>query len=192
MKIGIFGGSFNPPHLGHTALAIEAMEHFKLDKVFFVPTNISPHKENDATDISKRLDMLKLAVSANSRFEIQDCEIKRGGVSYTIDTVRELKSNYPDDEFYLIVGSDLANDFSTWKDYQDLRKQIKIAVACRNNYPLEEKSNFILLEIAQFYISSSQIRQLVKEGHSIRHLVKDSVADYIERHKLYKKGSQDD
>jgi len=185
MKIGILGGTFNPPHLGHSALAIEATEQLKLDKVLFVPTNIPPHKEADDTDIARRLDMLKLAISGSKKFEIEDCEIKRGGRSYTIDTVKELKTKYPDDDFYLIVGSDLANDFFTWKDYQQLKKLIAIAVACRNNYPLKEKDNFILLDIAQFYISSSQIRQLIKQGHCIRHLVKDSVADYIEKHNLY-------
>jgi len=186
MKIGILGGSFNPPHLGHSALAIEATEQLKLDRVLFVPSNISPHKDNDDTSASRRLDMLKLVTSGNKRFQIEDCEIKRGGVSYTIDTVKELKSKYSDDHFYLIIGSDLANDFSSWRNFQELKQEIKIAVACRNNHPLEEKSSFILLEIAQFYISSSKIRQLVKQGHCIRHLVKDSIADYIEKHKLYK------
>ncbi len=188
MKIGILGGTFNPVHLGHSALAIEAMEHLKLDKVLFVPTNIAPHKDNEGTDSTRRLDMVKLVVCANSHFEIEDCEIKRGGTSYTIDTVRELKKKYPDDELCLIVGSDLANDFSSWKDHQEVKKIIKIAVACRNNYPLKDKDDFILLDIAQFYISSSQIRGLIKEGHNIRHLVKDGVADYIEKHKLYTGG----
>lgn len=186
MKIGILGGTFNPPHLGHSALAIEAVEQLKLDKVLFVPTNIPPHKDIDNSDISSRRDMLKIVIAGNNKFEIEDCEIKRGGTSYTIDTVRELKKKYPDDQPYLIVGSDLANDFSSWKDYQELKKIITIAVACRNNYPLKEKDDFVLLDIAQLYISSSQIRQLINDGHCIQHLVKDSVADYIEKHNLYK------
>ena len=185
MKIGILGGTFNPPHLGHSALAVEAMEHLKLDKALLVPTNIAPHKENDSINIKRRLDMVKLAFSGDRRFEIEDCEIKRGGTSYTIDTIRELKRKYPNDQFYLIVGSDLANDFSSWKDYQELKKLVKIAVACRNDYPLKEKDDFILLAIAQLYISSSQIRQLVKEGHCIKHLVREKVANYIEKHNLY-------
>jgi nicotinate-nucleotide adenylyltransferase len=186
MKIGILGGTFSPPHLGHSALAIEALEHLKLDRVLLIPTNISPHKDNDSTSILKRLDMVKIMISSDQRIKIEDCEIKRGGTSYTIDTVRELKKKYPGDEFYLIVGSDLANDFSSWKSFPELKKETRIVVGCRNNYPLKEKDNFILLDIAQFYISSSQIRELIKKGHSIRHLVKDSVADYVEKHKLYK------
>lgn len=185
MKIGIFGGTFNPPHLGHSVLAIEAMEQLKLDKALFVPTNIAPHKQNDPIDIKRRLDMVKLAFLADKRFKVEDCEIKRGGTSYTIDTIRELKRKYPDGQFYLIIGSDLANDFPRWKEYQEVEKLIKIAVACRDNYPLKEKGNFILLDIAQLYISSSQIRQLVRDGHCIQHLVREKVADYIEKHRLY-------
>ncbi|MCF7908461.1 MAG: nicotinate (nicotinamide) nucleotide adenylyltransferase [Candidatus Omnitrophica bacterium] len=185
MKIGILGGTFNPPHLGHSVLAIEAMEQLKLDKVLLVPTNIAPHKQNDKVEVARRLDMISLAFSQDKRFKIEDCEIKRGGTSYTIDTIKELKDKYPDDQFYLIIGSDLANDFSSWKDYQEVKKLIKIAVACRNNYPLKEKDDFILLDIAQLYISSSQIRQLFKEGHCIEHLVKDRVFEYIKKHNLY-------
>ena len=185
MKIGILGGAFNPPHLGHLILAQNVLSGLGLDKIFFIPTNISPHKESNNVGATERLEMLKLTVADNENFQVLDLEMKRGGTSYTIDTVKELKTKYPDDDFYLIVGSDLANDFFTWKDYQQLKKLIAIAVACRNNYPLKEKDNFILLDIAQFYISSSQIRQLIKQGHCIRHLVKDSVADYIEKHNLY-------
>lgn len=185
MKIGILGGTFSPPHLGHSVLAIEAMEQLKLDKVLFVPTNIAPHKQSDSIDVLRRLDMINLAFLQDKRFEIEDCEIKRGGTSYTIDTIKELRKKYPSDEFYLIIGSDLANDFSSWKDYQEVKNLITIAVACRNNYPLKAKNNFILLDIAQLYISSSQIRQLVKEGHCIEHLVKDKVFEYIKKHNLY-------
>lgn len=185
MKIGILGGTFNPPHLGHRVLAFEAIEHLKLDKVLIVPTNIAPHKQRDSLDISRRLDMIKLAFSGDEHFQIEDCEIKRGGTSYTIDTIRELEKRYPDDQFYLIVGSDLANDFTSWKDYSLLKSLITIVVACRNDYPLKEKDDFVLLDIAQLYISSSQIRQLASQGHSIQHLVKDKVADYIKKHNLY-------
>ncbi len=188
MKIGILGGTFSPPHLGHSALAIEAAEKLKLDKVLFIPTNISPHKENDDTLVSRRFDMVELVISGYKNFVLEDCEIKRGGTSYTIDTVKELKAKYPDDEFYLIVGSDLANDFSSWKDFSELKKLTQIVVGCRNNFPLKEKDGFILLDIAQFYISSSEIRKLVSQGHCVRHLVKETIADYIKKHNLYKQG----
>jgi len=186
MKIGILGGTFNPPHVGHLILAQEVAQKLSLDKIFFIPTNIPPHKESHNVKGSDRLNMVKLAVKEDSRFEVLDLEIKRGGVSYTIDTVRELKNKFKRAEFYLIVGSDLANDFPTWKYFENLKKAVKIVVAKRRAYPLETKNRFIIAQIVQMGISSSYIRGLIKKGFSVKYLVIDSVAKYIERHKLYK------
>jgi nicotinate-nucleotide adenylyltransferase len=117
MRIGILGGTFNPPHLGHLILAEEVREKLNLDKIFFIPTNIPPHKSTESVSSWHRFNMVKLAIKSNPYFEVLDLEIKRGGVSFTIDTIKELKSKFPRDEFYLIVGSDLASTFSTWKDF---------------------------------------------------------------------------
>ncbi|UCG35672.1 MAG: nicotinate-nucleotide adenylyltransferase [Candidatus Omnitrophota bacterium] len=186
MKIGILGGTFNPPHMGHLVLAQEVLDKLKLDKIFFIPTNIPPHKENEGIETKHRLAMVSLSMEANDSFELIDVEIKRGGISYTIDTLRQLIQQFPHDEFYLIVGSDLANDFSSWKEQQELKKLAKIVVACRDKYPLKKQDDFIVLDIIQINISSSQIRGLVKKGHSIRYLVPEAVASYIEEHHLYR------
>ncbi|MCM8787328.1 MAG: nicotinate-nucleotide adenylyltransferase [Candidatus Omnitrophica bacterium] len=186
MKIGILGGTFNPPHIGHLILAQEAKEKLGLNKIFFIPTNIPPHKESHNVSAFDRFNMTKLATEDNKYFEVLDLEIKRGGVSYTIDTVRELKKIYPRDTFFLIVGSDLANDFSTWKYFGQLKKEIKIIVAKRKAYPLRIKNNFIVLDIVQVGISSSYIRGLIKKGFSIKYLVSPKVEKYITEHKLYK------
>lgn len=186
MKIGILGGTFNPPHAGHIIIAEDISNALKLDKVFFIPTNLSPHKENDNIGGQIRLDMVRLAISGNPSFEALSLEIERGGVSFTIDTVRELKRRYPEDEFYLIVGSDLANQFSSWKDYRDIEKEVKIVVANRREYPLDKKNLYSKVEIRQIKLSSSQIRELVRSGSSLKGLVEESVADYIEKHSLYK------
>ena len=114
MKIGILGGTFNPPHIGHLILAQTAEEKLGLDKVFFIPTNTPPHKNTFLLEAKHRLAMVKLTVEDHKSFKALDWEIKRGGFSYTIDTIRELKSKYPGDQFFLIVGSDLANDFNSW------------------------------------------------------------------------------
>ena len=132
MKIGILGGTFNPPHVGHLILAQEVTDVLGLDKVFFIPTNISPHKKSEP-NASSRFNMVELAVSGNSSFEVLDLELKRGGVSYTIDTIRQLKQENPNDEFYLIMGSDLANEFSSWKNCREIKKEVKIAVVDREN-----------------------------------------------------------
>ncbi|MDD5194187.1 MAG: nicotinate-nucleotide adenylyltransferase [Candidatus Omnitrophica bacterium] len=186
MKIGILGGTFNPPHIGHLILAQEVYQKLNLDKIFFVPTNIPPHKESHNVKAADRLKMLRLTAEEDKNFEVLDLEIKRGGVSYTIDTVKELKNQYPKAEFYLIVGSDLANDFPTWKYFEGLKKAVKIVVAKRRAFPLQSKNRFIILRIVQMGISSSYIRGLIKKGFSVKYLVTDSVARYIEKRKLYK------
>jgi len=185
-KIGILGGTFNPVHIGHLVIAEGVLRGLGLDKVFFIPTNISPHKENGMVSPEHRLQMIKLALAGNESFEVLDIEIKRGGVSYTIDTVQELKKRYPDDELYLIVGSDLANSFSSWKDSGELQKMAKVVVAKRDNHPLKEKDSFIIVKIVQVDISSSALRDMLKKGRSIKGLVKDGVVSYIEKHNLYK------
>jgi nicotinate-nucleotide adenylyltransferase len=186
MKIGILGGTFNPPHIGHLILAQEVAQKLGLDKVFFIPTNLPPHKESHNVDARHRLAMTKLATKGDSHFEVLDLEIKRGGVSYTIDTVRELKARYRGAVFYLIVVSDLANDFPAWKYFQDLRRAVTIVVAKRRAYPLEHRNRFIVVNIVQMGISSSHIRGLIKKRFSVQYLVTDQVAQYIEKHKLYK------
>ncbi len=186
MKIGVLGGAFNPPHIGHLTLAQDILEILSLDKVFFIPTNISPHKEALEVDVKLRLEMAKLATSGNKKFEVLDLETKRGGVSFTIDTIRELKKRFPKDDFYLIIGSDLAKTFSTWKNYQDLKKEVKIIVAKRREYPLDGNEFYHTVNIRQVETSSSQIRELIKNGCSIRHLVTENVAKYIQQHNLYK------
>ncbi len=179
------GGTFNPPHLGHLILAQEAIQKLELKKIFFIPTNIPPHKESHNVKAQDRLEMIRLAVRGDARFEVLDIEIKRGGVSYTIDTVRDLKRIFPSFEFYLIVGSDLANDFDHWKYFKELKGEIKIAVAKRKNYPLKRRDGFIILDIVQMEISSSYVRNLIRKGFSIKYLVPEGVRGYIEKNKLY-------
>lgn len=186
MKIGILGGAFNPPHIGHLILAQDIFETLGLDKIFFIPTNVSPHKEPSEIDPVKRLEMVKLAIADNKNFEVLDLEIKRKGVSFTIDTVREIKKRYPGDEIYLIVGSDLAKTLSSWKNYEELKKEVKIVVANRKEYFLEDSDSYFMIDIRQIELSSSQIRELVKSKRNIEHLVKKNVAEYIQQHNLYK------
>jgi len=186
MKIGILGGTFNPPHVGHIILAQEVYQKAGLDKIFYIPTNLPPHKESHNVSAQSRMAMVKLAVGKDKRFKVLDLEIKRGGVSYTADTVRQLQQKYAKADFYLIVGSDLANDFPTWKYFAELKKAVKIIVAKRRTYPLKKRNKFIVVNIVQMGISSSYIRGLIKKGFSVKYLVSDSVAEYIEKHKLYR------
>jgi len=185
MKIGAIGGTFNPIHIGHLILAQDVCEDLKLDKVVFIPTNISPHKNGNGVSSAMRLEMVKLAIADNEKFQASDLEIKRGGTSYTIDTVKELKNIYPKDDLYLIIGSDLANDFSTWKDFKELKELVKIVVAKRDDYPLKNKDPFIIKDIPQIEISSSRVRKMLKLGHPVRYFLTSKVRDYIVKNKLY-------
>jgi nicotinate-nucleotide adenylyltransferase len=186
MKIGILGGTFNPPHIGHIVIAKEIKEFLGLDKVFCVPTNIPPHKQVAEIGSKHRLNMTKLMINGEVDFEVLDLELEKGGVSYTIDTVKLLKDKFPQDEFYLIVGSDLANSFSSWKNFEELKEIVKIVVAQREEYLLEKKDDFITVNITQVPISSSQIRGMIKEGEDIKSFVKAEILEYIEANKLYK------
>ena len=186
MKIGILGGTFNPPHLGHLILAQEVAQKARLSKVLFVPTNIPPHKESYGATAADRLKMVGLLIGEDKRFEVSDIEIKRGGISYTIDTVRELKAQYPKDRFYLILGSDLANNLTGWRYFDELKNEIEIIVAKRRDYPLGKKGAYWTVGILQMGISSSYIRNLIKKRFSVKYLVTSRVARYIARHKLYR------
>lgn len=186
MKIGILGGTFNPPHLGHLILAQEVTQKLDLDKVFFIPTNIPPHKQSQNVSAKDRLKMVRLLIGGDKRFDVSDIEVMRGGVSYTIDTVRALKQKHPYDEFFLIVGSDLANRFGEWRYFDALKKEIEIVVAKRRDYPLNKTGDYWTVGILQMGISSSYIRGLIKRQFGVKYLVTDKVAGYIEKHKLYR------
>lgn len=184
-RVGILGGTFNPPHIGHLILAQEILDKLNLNKIFFIPTNIPPHKNTTLIKAEHRLIMTKMSVEGNKRFSCLDLEIKRGGVSYTIDTLRELKRRFPYNDFHLIIGSDLAKEFHTWKSYREIADLTKIVVGKRNNFPIRKREGFLLVNILQVEVSSSLIREFIKNRFSIKYLVHPAVERYIKKHKLY-------
>lgn len=195
MKIGILGGTFNPVHIGHLILAEEAREKLGLDKIIFIPTALPPHKDNfNIAPASDRLEMLRLAMEGNKFFAVSDIEIKRGGRSYTIDTIKELKKDNPLDGLYFIIGSDLLTYFDGWKDVDQIAKAVTFVAATRPGYPLEDIGSYAAmrqagvktLAIRAVDVSGFEVRQCVKENKSFRYLVPDKVFDYINQRKLYK------
>ena len=188
MKIGILGGTFNPVHIGHLILAEEAREKIGLDKVLFVPAHLPPHKDASCVASAKdRYEMVRLAIRGNKFFEVSDIEVKRKGPSYTIDTLKELKRDFPGDELYFIIGSDLLTYLDDWKDLAEILKMIKFVVATRPNYPLEKIPSYIrTVAIRAVDISAFEVRNCIKEGKSFRYLVPEPVFDYIAAKKLYK------
>ncbi len=189
MKIGILGGTFNPVHIGHLILAEEVREKLGLDKVIFVPTCLPPHKDNsDVAQASDRYAMIRRAIKGNRYFAISNAEIKRGGRSYTIDTVRQLKRRYPKDDLYYLTGSDLLKYLDEWKDLDEVIKMVKFVVATRPGYELEKIPAYIkTVAIRAVDVSAFEVRQAIQAHTSFRYLVPESVFEYIVKNGLYKK-----
>ncbi len=185
MRIGILGGVFDPIHLGHLFLAEQAREQLALAKVIFIPSFISPHKK-EVVSPYKRYKMLYLAISKNPFFEISLLEIKRKGVSYSIDTIEEIRKKYKEDEFFFILGSDSWYQFSSWKDNNKLLKLVRIAVMERRGFPIKKNRTISNIQGEVLPISSSQIRERTKQNKSICYLVPENVRRYILKKGLYK------
>ncbi len=188
MKIGILGGTFNPVHMGHLILAEEAREKLALDRVVFVPAYLPPHKNGpDIAAAGSRFDMVRLAIKGNKAFSASDTEIKRSGRSFTIDTIKEFKQRYPQDELYFIIGSDLLKYLDDWKDLGDIIKMVKFIAATRPGYPLERIPSYIQkLAIRAIDVSGFEVRDCVKNGKSFRYLVPEAVYNYINKKRLYR------
>jgi nicotinate-nucleotide adenylyltransferase len=188
-RFGCFGGSFNPPHLGHLLCAELVRERFNLDKILFIPNNISPLKENPSVSAQDRFNMVILATKGNPFFKVIDIELKRRGISYTVDTVRELAKIYPNDKFSLILGIDEANDFKKWREYNFLLNSLSFIILDRPGYD-KSRIKEIFGDKAIFFnmyidISSTDIRRRIMERKSIKYMVPAKVREYIKSHKLY-------
>ena len=191
MKICLFGGTFDPPHIGHLLIAQTVCEAEGFDKVVFIPANRSPNKKV-ATLQKDRVDMLELAVEGNPNFEISDLEIRRGGVSYTIDTLRAFKAELVDenDEISYLIGSDSLLDFKNWKEPKEIIERSNVIVAIRPGFRPSDIPSWLLhgvhfANIPRFEISSSNIRKRWAEDKTIRYMVTLPVWEYINKHKLY-------
>lgn len=189
MRVGIFGGTFDPIHHGHLITAQSVKELRDLDKIIFIPAYISPHKQHEkASSAEHRLNMLKLALDDIPFFEYSDYEIKQHTISYTVDTLREFKKHY--DEIELIIGYDNIFKFYTWKEPDEIMKLARVIVLKRkSSQPVEfidkyvEQATFV--QTRGIEISATDIRHRVHQGLPIHYLVPKEVEKYIIEHKLY-------
>lgn len=196
MKLAIMGGTFNPPHLGHLICAEEVYDHFKFDKVIFVPSARPPHKDNSGIpDAQHRYMMTFLATRDNPHFEVSRIELDRPGRSYSIETVREFKRKYGQGtEIYWIVGADAILEMFMWKDVDELLSICKFLAINRPGYDLDQADQRFLEKVQLFKvtavdISASEIRRRLRQGKSIRYLVPPDVESYIYENGLYSHAS---
>jgi nicotinate-nucleotide adenylyltransferase len=185
-RIGILGGTFNPVHAGHLILAQDALKQFDLDRVLFIPCARPPHKRPDRLASAKhRMAMLKAALKGDPRFVVSDIEIKRGGISYSIDTVRRLKQLHPCTEIYFVIGGDSINELKSWKRILELQRLCRFIAMDRPGFQVPGSSKVEMFKGHRVDISSSEIRRCVAEGRSILRLVPPAIEQYITRHRLY-------
>jgi len=191
-KIGILGGTFDPIHLGHLILAEQLAEKYGLDEIIFIPSSSPPHKNNKKVSSAKdRFKMTGLAIEDNPLFSISDIELKRKGKSYTVITVQKLKKLYPKSKLFLLCGSDVLNELKTWRSPDEIYKLIKVIIGVRPGYNKIKKDNkyakkSIIEQINGLEVSSTEIRERVKKGKSIRYLVPAKVEEYIKAKGLYR------
>jgi nicotinate-nucleotide adenylyltransferase len=215
-KIGILGGTFNPIHYGHLAAAEEVWSRLKLDHVLFVPSFLPPHKQDEVIpSAAQRQEMVALAIAGNPHFALSDLEVKREGMSYSVDTVAELLRLYPATDFYFITGLDSFLEIQTWKEWERLLSFCRFVVLSRPGYAFSSlasinfmhnageklhaldrreltravletgRSTVYLEQIPLYDVSSTDIRQRVRQGRTIKYLLPECVETYIIKNKLY-------
>jgi nicotinate-nucleotide adenylyltransferase len=190
VKIGLLGGTFDPPHIGHLILGQLALEQLSLDRVWLIPAGDPWRKVGrSVTDSRHRLAMARLAIADNAAFEVDDCEVTREGATYTVDTLRLLRNRRPGDELYLLLGEDALADIPNWKEPASLPDLVTIAVAPRRGTRVPalpfETSRVMHIDMPGVDLSSTGLRQRALRGESLRYFVPDAVAAYIEANRLY-------
>lgn len=194
-RLGIFGGTFDPPHAGHLALAEWAREELKLDRVLFVPSGTPPHKAAARASVSHRVAMTRLAVRGNPAFAVSTIEARRKGPSYTADTIASLAKEHPGARLWLLMGADMYATFDRWVRPDEIAALAAIAVALRPGAKAPRASRAASrgrgthrLSNPALELSSSAVRARARAGRSLRYLVPDPVARYVARHRLYRSG----
>jgi nicotinate-nucleotide adenylyltransferase len=196
VRVGILGGTFNPPHLGHLVCAQEAHLQLHLDRVLLIPTHTPPHKLlRDDPGPGHRLELCRLAVGEDDRFAVSDMEIGRDGPSYTVDTLEELHATVQDSDLYLILGGDIATGLPQWREPERVLSLATLGVVDREGTPraaieaalghLAGGKRAQFFSMPQIAVSSTLVRRRLQAGQPVRYLVPDAVIDYIERHRLY-------
>ncbi|MBI4394982.1 MAG: nicotinate-nucleotide adenylyltransferase [Candidatus Omnitrophica bacterium] len=191
LRIGVLGGTFDPIHEGHLALARAAVEKLRLDRLIFIPAFQHPLKDKEEQTVASpqdRFEMVKLAIKDELKFEVSDFELKRKGISYTVDTLRQLRSQFPKpNEIFFITGGDWGKTLDQWKDIETIFSLAHFVVAKRPGFDIKNLPPRIeLLDFVPLDVSSTQIRTCFNQGKDSSDLVPKSVLNYIHQKKLYR------
>jgi len=191
-RIGLLGGSFDPPHNAHLALARTALDHLRLDELWWLPQGHAYQKARALSSKADRRAMIELAIAGEPRFRLEDCELERDGPTYSIDTLRELSARQQADWFF-IIGQDQYANLNTWRDWPELLQRVTLAVAAREGAAVVASSEvaatphrMVLLPLPRMDVSSTAIRTAAAEGRDYTDMVPGSIARYIDQHHLYR------
>lgn len=184
-KIGLLGGTFDPPHIGHMIIADDCFHALELDEVWFIPSQIPPHKNKANVSSDKRLDMVTRATCHHPHFKVKDFELTRQGRSYTIDTMTMINAAYPDCIFYFIIGADMVEYLPHWQAIDELVEVVQFVGVKRPGYTLETPYPVKFVDSLEMDVSSSIIRERMKTNRPCKYLMLPAVYQYIKEHKLY-------
>ena len=188
MRIGILGGTFDPIHKGHLALANAAVKQSKLDSLYFIPTYQHPLEQKGlSAPADDRFNMVELAIQDHPKFKVSDCEIKRQGISYTVDTLRYFREKFPmPNELFFITGGDWGKNLDQWKEINTIFKLAHFVVASRPGFNFQNVPKQVsMLDFIPLDISSTEVREQIKKGAILKDMIPENVLTYIKQHRLY-------
>ncbi|WP_058307317.1 nicotinate-nucleotide adenylyltransferase [Gracilibacillus massiliensis] len=184
-RIGLFGGTFDPPHYGHLLMAEQAYQQLALDEIWFIPSYQPPHKDDAKTTAKDRVEMTKAAIDDNPAFKVDAIEVEREDKSYTLNTIKRLKESYPDHQFYFIIGGDMVEYLPKWHRIEELMAMLTFVGVNRPGYKMDTPFPVKEVEMPLIDISSTMIREKLGQRQSIRYLTPPNVIDIINKYKLY-------
>lgn len=197
LRLGLFGGTFDPPHLGHLLVAQEVAERLSLDGLLFLVAGLPPHKRGELlSPPALRVEMARAAVAGNPLFRVSEVELDREGPTFTVDTLRHFRVAHPDAELFFLLGADQLAEFHEWQEPEGIAALVTLVVVGRDGVGPDQlppvvlgsggELNFLSLDVTRVDISSSEVRARVREGFSIQYLVPEEVRRIIETHRLYR------
>lgn len=188
MRLGVYGGTFDPPHLGHLVAASDACDALGLDRLLWIPSAVHPLKRGVRTPAPVRLEMVRAAIAGDPRFGADDLELRRKGPSYTVDTLRALRARHPEAEIFFLTGADNLAEMPKWREPEEIARIATLAVVSREGETLPPDPPYpaVAVQVARLDVSSTEVRRRAAAGKSLRYLVPDAVRAIVERERLYR------